>query len=162
MLKRSVLKIYCKKQRGMATMEAMASIILYLALLSFSLGFFGVVHSGIVNSIAARTYAFDTFNNRTYLKYHRDTDDQDQLNSHKKNGFRLHTIITENNSSGGVDFIATQRSIAFVKSHRKNEGEGKHMEMVENERDGGDEIYNFNPVWVKAAYGICLNARCRP
>ena len=154
MLKKVVLQRY-KKQKGMASMEAMVSIILFLTLLSFSLGFFGVVHSGIVNSIAARTYAFETFNNRTYLKYHRDVKDSG-LHSHKKNHFRLHTINSEGFS--GEDFIATQRYIAFAKSHRQNKGEDKHMEMVENERDGGDEIYGFNPVWVKAAYGICLNA----
>ena len=162
MLKKCILKRYFKKQRGMASMEAMFSILLYLAFLSFSLGFFGVVHSGIVNSVAARSFAFSIFNNRTYLKYHRDADTS-LLHSHKKNGFRLHTIISET-GLGGKNFIATERNIAFAKVHEKRGRDAnKHKNMVEDAIDGNnDENYSFNPVWVKAAYGICLNAICEP
>ena len=161
MLKKCILKRYFKKQRGMASMEAMFSILLYLAFLSFSLGFFGVVHSGIVNSVAARSFAFSIFNNRTYLKYHKDTDIP--LHSHKKNGFRLHTIVSET-SLGEIDFIATERDIAFAQVHKKRGRDAnKHRRMVEDAIDGNnDEDYSFNPVWVKAAYGICLNAICEP
>ena len=167
MLKRIILHRHYKrykKQRGMASMEAVAAIILYLAFLSFSLGFFGVVHSGIMNSIGARTYAFETFSNRTYLKYHRDTDNSGPFHSHKKNGFRVHSILTEDVSLNDENFVATQRNIAFAKTHYERGRENnKHMKMVENERDGNEyKGYSFNPVWIKAAYGICLNARCSP
>ena len=164
MLRQYVLKRHLKKQKGMASMEAMFSIILYLALLSFSLGFFGVVHSGIVNSIAARYSAFDIFNNRTYLKYHRDNEPSIH-HSHKKNGFRFHTIISEENSAGDTDFVATQRYIAFAKIHEKKRGvdNNKRRDMVEEARNNNnDKGYSFNPVWVKTGYGICLNAFCNP
>ncbi len=165
MLKTCISKKYFKKQKGMASIEAVVSIILYLALLSFSLGSFGVVHSGIVNSIAARNYAFDTFNNRTYLKYHRDTLFGGGLHSHKKNGFRLHTITSETSPPNNEDFIATKRYIAFAKVHNdkeKGNNSDEHEKMVEDAKDGVNEGYSFNPVWVKAAYGICLNANCKP
>ena len=163
MLKKFILHKHYKKQKGMASMEAMASIILYLVFLSFSLGFFGVVHSGIVNSLAARNYAFDTFSNRTYLKYHRDAPGE-QLHSHKENGFRLHSILTERNPPNNEDFIATKRSIAFAKMHyRKGRNNNQHMKMVEEEAEGNNnKKYSFNPVWIKTAYGICLNTRCSP
>ena len=161
MLRKCILKKSFKKQKGMASMEAMASVILYVALLSFSLGFFGVVHSGIVNSIAARNYAFETFNNRTYLKYHRDTGDV--LYSNKKNRFRLHAIISEESSSSGDKFTPTKRYTAFAKVDHKESGDDSHQKIAEDAINGNDdESYSFNPVWIKTAYGICLNAVCKP
>ena len=161
MLRFPILKKYhYQRQKGLASIEAIVSIIIFITLLSFSLGFFGVVHSGIVNSIAARSYAFNTFNNRTYLKYHRDTKDNPFI-SHNKNQFRLHAIIKEDYT--GNHFVATQRRIAFVKIHKgemKIKGNGEHDDMVRDENE--DYAYAFDPVWVKAAYGICLNATCRP
>ena len=166
MLKKLIFCKHYRIQKGMASMEAMASIVLYLAFLSFSLGFFGVVHSGIMNSLAARTYAFDTFNNRTYLKYHRDKDSGGSLHSHKENGFRVHTIVTEGSGSNNENFIVTERRIAFAGMHdEKGKGNNLHLEMTEEARDNSEidlKKYSFNPVWIKAAYGICLNARCRP
>ena len=156
MLKLPILKKYRKQQKGLASIEAIFSLVMFIALLSFSLGFFGVVHSGIVNSIAARNYAFNTFNNRTYLKYHRDTK-KTSLISHQKNNFRLHAIVKEGQTE--EFFIATQRRIAFAKTHQEGiKGDGDHTDMVTNE----DKDYAYDPVWIKATYGICLNARCRP
>lgn len=159
MLRFPILKKHYQKQKGLASIEAIFSLVIFIALLSFSLGFFGVVHSGIVNSIAARNYAFNTFNNRTYLKYHRDVNTS-SLTSHEKNNFRLHAIVKEDYR--GEDFIVTQRNIAFAKKihqQKSPKGDGDHIDMVTNE---DKEDYTFDPVWVKAAYGICLNVRCRP
>ena len=146
-------------QKGFASIEAILSITIFLTMLSFSLGFFGIVHSGIVNSIAARDYAFNTFNNRTYLKYHRDTT-RSQLLSNQKNNFRLHLIGTEKDNLG-AEFIVTERHIAFVKSDQKKKA-ADHRQMLEDARNKNRSSYGFNPVWIKAGYGICLNAQCKP
>ena len=148
-------------QKGFASIEAILSITIFLIIFSFSLGFFGIVHSGIVNSIAARNYAFDTFNNRTYLTYHRDT--QDALFSNQKNGFRLHLITTDKDDNQEADFIVTERRIAPFGPYKTTKKKGDHRKMVEDAKNNNDdEPYGFDPVWIKAGYGICLNASCKP
>ncbi len=150
-------------QKGFASIEAILSITIFLIMLSFSLGFFGIVHSGIVNSIAARNYAFDTFNNRTYLTYHRDT--LDTLISNQKNGFRLHLITTDEDDNPNSKFIVTKRQIAFPPK-KNTTSNADHRKMVEDAKNNNDKKnitdYKFDPVWIKAGYGICLNASCKP
>ena len=147
-------------QKGFASIEAILSITIFLIMLSFSLGFFGIVHSGIVNSIAARNYAFDTFNNRTYLTYHRDT--HGTLISNHENGFRLHLITAEDDNKK-ADFIVTERRIAPFGPYKTTEKKGDHRKMVDDAKNNNDdEPYGFDPVWIKAGYGICLNASCKP
>ena len=152
-------------QKGFASIEAILSITIFLIMLSFSLGFFGIVHSGIVNSIAARNYAFDTFNNRTYLTYHRD---RPPLFSNQKNGFRLHLITTDKDDNPDANFIVTERRIApfgLYKTPNDN-NDSDHREIIEDAKKNKDkdniENYRFGHVWIKAGYGICLNASCKP
>lgn len=167
-----------KKQKGMASVEAIVSIYIFVILVIFSLGFFGVVHTGIVNSIAARTYAFNTFENRTHLIYHRGSsgnpDRPAVAISHRKKEYRLHGITSENPE--GVEWIVTERHLAFATNPanfelNQTENQTSHLDMTRREKDGVNVLERggqgnragrprFNPVWVKATYGICLNARC--
>ena len=64
-------------QKGMAVFEIVPLLVLFVLLLNFVFGFFGIIHSGILNSIAARNYAFETFRNRTSLNYIRDESTSD-------------------------------------------------------------------------------------
>src|SRR5580698_1982900 len=61
-----------RNQNGMAMIEAVPLIVIFVMLLSFSMGFFGVVHTAVLNSISARAYAFETFRDRTNLNYYRE------------------------------------------------------------------------------------------
>ena len=42
-------------------------MVIFVMLMSFGMGLFGVVHTAILHSIAARTYSFETFRQRTNL-----------------------------------------------------------------------------------------------
>ncbi|MCB0393570.1 MAG: hypothetical protein KDD25_03385 [Bdellovibrionales bacterium] len=163
-------KSHLKSEKGLASIEAIFMSFLYMLLLSFGLGFFGIVHTGIVNSISARQYAFETFKNRTHLAYHRSKPGFAQVgnnHSYKRFGFRLHTILAEG-QTGSQDFIAPARNLAMTPSFNNVDGTGNRNtashEALWNLQsaafDARRDQFRINPVWVKTGYGICLNAFC--
>lgn len=162
MLKRPSL---LKNKRGNAIVEIVPILAVFVLLLNFSLGFFGLIHSGILNSIAARNYAFETFRNRSNLNYLRDTVNTNKDVKYAKVGMRYHGAINENARSEA--WIVTQRPIKFtelsgdfdIKGTSEHDGTVKAIEEGVKASDKGiDE--GVNPAWVRTIYGICLNAAC--
>ena len=155
-------------QRGNAMVEIVPILALFILLVNFSLGFFGVIHSGILNSIGARNYAFETFRNRADLRYLRDTKGSENGFTYAMPQLRFHSVIKENAKAQA--FEATRRPIAFMdlsstgvatdkkgnpQEHQKTKG------IIEGQRasqTGIDE--GVDPVWIKTSYGICLTAVC--
>jgi hypothetical protein len=160
--------------RGNAMIEIIPILAIFILLVNFSLGFFGVIHSGVLNSIGARNYAFETFRNRADLRYLRDIDDSDRTFTYTKSGSRYHAVKIEKNPEGtsALDFIATRRSIQFNLVEMASEdipdekagGPTEHnrtksvAEGVRASDSGIDE--GVDPVWIRSSYGICLTARC--
>ncbi len=175
MLKRSVLR----NENGNAMIEIVPILTIFILLVNFSLGFFGLIHSGILNSIAARNYTFETFRNKADLTYLRDiTDDssqpdfqpQDNLKfTYKKSGQRFHATKNEYDMDGGGEkFYATRRPIKFSDIREvegANAGNRAHHMRVKNITEGqrasesGIEDES-GQVWVRTAYGICIKASC--
>jgi hypothetical protein len=185
MLKSEALKPI--NQDGMSTFEVMPILLMFGLLINFTLGFFGVVHSGILNNIAARNYAFETFRNRADLNYLRD--DPDWVNSpnsggvsvivngnYNKAGLRFHGIANDKRADAS-SYVATQRSIKF--SNTKDTGRtddivGTRQEHLDTSQvqDGrkASDIFTgktkdegragVDPVWIKTLYGICLTSDC--
>ncbi len=159
---------HLQNEKGMAALEMIPITIIVVLLLSFSFGFFGVIHTGILNSMAARNYAFETFNHRTDLSYRRSTVETQTLKEDYfyKNGFRIHYITSEKRPTGGNDLIATSREIAFGWDIGKPEvitNPGFHNEAVLQIKDDGTRYTGTagsNPVWVQTSYGICLTRKC--
>jgi hypothetical protein len=58
-------------QKGIAMFEAVVLMIVFAVIVTYSIGFFGAIHTGIKNSIASRNLAFETFRNRSNLSYRR-------------------------------------------------------------------------------------------
>ncbi|GIL18797.1 MAG: hypothetical protein BroJett040_25480 [Oligoflexia bacterium] len=165
-----------KNERGMATLEMIPILTVFIILVNFTFGFFGVIHSGILNSIGARNYAFETFRNRSNLNYLRDKADSDKV-IYGPTGARYHAIISDSRKSNGtLKFAATQRPIKFSEV---NEGTAEalgqkqdHTNDVRQIKDIGkasdifvgrmktDGKAGVNPVWIQTSYGICLNAKC--
>ncbi|MEZ0393094.1 MAG: hypothetical protein ACAH59_12810, partial [Pseudobdellovibrionaceae bacterium] len=81
--------------RGNAMIEIVPILAIFILILNFSLGFFGLIHSGIMNSIAARNYAFETFRNRADLRYLRDAASSDTEFTYTKSQVRFHAIKSE-------------------------------------------------------------------
>ncbi len=139
-------------QKGMALLETLTLMIVFIVLAGYMLGFFSVVHSGIKNSIAARNLAFESFRNRSDLRLWRDNNPK--IISYYKD-FRWHSTISENTPQrnvGGPELYSTGRRINYI-------GEGRDNRNVSGELNDF-EIQKTNTVWVKTAYGICLTAEC--
>ena len=161
--------------RGTSAIEIVPILTVFVMLINFGLGFFGVIHSGILNSIAARNYSFETFRNRANLNYLRDLGTTVPGLYYNKSGFRRHSILSE--SHNRQDFVATQRPIKFSELKTGTDSiatSEEHLSLVGQIDDSKkvSEIFNgktrqdgrarVDPVWLKTTYGICLTSACTP
>ncbi len=146
-----------KNNKGMATLESLPLLVIFVILTSYTMGFFGVIHTAILHSIAARTYALETFRNRSDLTFFRH-DGNEPPKQFQTKGFRLHTIVER--SAGESVFPATKRDIVFgrplpqVNHNKPNVHNEKIHDIKPRNRLG------VNPVWIMVSYGICINATC--
>lgn len=148
-----------QNQKGLATIEAVVLIVLFVSLVYYAFGFFGVVHTAVLHNIHARTYAFETFRNRTNLMYFR---------SNRSGGFhyynqgtRLHGVNTDQGSAN--EQIATERPISLGLSlDENNRTDDTHNQQIFSRvpASGRNTSVEVNPVWIMVLYGICLNSNC--
>lgn len=140
-------------------LETIPLIVIFVVLVSFGMGFFGVVHTAVLHSIGARTYAFETFRNRTNLYYFRENGSGETTprTFHKKQ-WRYQAV--QNESDQRDKFVATVRPITFGRALATSEAnleahnQGIYQMLQRNER------LAVNPAWIMVGYGICLNATC--
>jgi hypothetical protein len=165
-------------QKGTAVLELIPTLVVFMLLINFSLGFFGIIHTGILNNIAARNYFFETLRHRSNLTYHRLTpaDDSGQV-PFKKRGYRYSGIVSERSTLSEA-WIATSRPLAFTSgfggsggsqgvdlSSRGPANEANavdvHNKQISqmNEAARNDRV-SVSQVWLKQIYGICLNSKC--
>ncbi|MDX9731146.1 MAG: hypothetical protein RBT63_05190 [Bdellovibrionales bacterium] len=168
MKKKSVLQ----NEKGIATVETIPLLLLFVILLSYSMGAFGVIHTGILNSIAARAYAFETMRNRTNVTYFRDNKpitSPDEKAHYIRIGNRIHGILQEKRpgdpAPNNINFRATERPLRVGFGGVANDGSRQnptlHNEtLFEQVVDGVQTQVGVSPVWVMTQYGICLNVRC--
>jgi hypothetical protein len=176
MLKLSILK----NNKGMAVLELVPTLFVYMLLINFSLGFFGIVHSGILHSIAARNYTFETFAHRTNLVYHIRPKDPSPAalakNNFEAKGYRYSGIVSENDKTE-TKWIATDRPIAFTSQFGGTDNDGvdlggrnpgnvtgesaAHNTGVRNLNEAvRNETIAVKSIWIKTIYGICMNSKC--
>lgn len=152
-----------KNEKGMAVFEMIPIIIVVILMVNFSLGFFGAIHTGIINSIAARNYTFETFRNRANLNYFKNTDPAAIDTHYLAKGMRLHGTTTEK-STQSKDWVATSRTIDFLDLERRAAditGADKTTHTkVREVPEGRNATVGVNPIWIKTAYGICITAAC--
>lgn len=150
-------------EKGMAIFEMIPILVVIILFINFSLGFFGAIHTGILNSIAARNYAFETFRNRSGLLYFR----YDSEVHYEKLGMRVHGTLSEksaNSSSDTPDWVASSRLIDFMSFEKRaadvvGNNKAQHG-RVRGIPDGRNQSVGVNPIWIKTSYGICLSATC--
>ncbi len=147
-----------KNQRGIATIEAVSLLVLFAVMIGYSIGTFGVIHSGIVNSIAARAYAFETFRNRVDLTYWRDDRAASENVNYRPEGFRIHGIVSENQiGKSEMTWVAAQRRLSLSNDEGDNVNNIISSSATLSSRGERDRA---NPVNVKIVYGICLDNIC--
>ena len=149
-------------ESGMATIEALPIIVVFVVVISYSLGFFGAIHTGILQSIAARTYAYDTFRHRTDLTYLRDNRGG-QAFAFNSIGARIHGIGTpETMDFSSIGSFATERPIlkGLTGPDQLGRDQNTHNSRVFTVAEGRRATVGVNPIWIMTQYGMCLNAAC--
>ena len=168
-----------KNQKGMAVLEALPIIWVMFILLGATLGSWGIVHTSILHSIAARNYNFFLFNNRSDLAYLRDFSKQDgyvglkaevhgryyRIDNSTGHGKRfsyivakLPTLTTETQATlRRVDF----RNITYDDRDKFLEGGYAHTNIdTANKVPDRNKKTKVEPAWIMVGYGICLSANC--
>lgn len=145
-------------QKGIATIESVLLLSIFIIFMTYCVGTFGVVHTGILNSISARAYTFETFRNRTNLSYFRDSVQGTDFDYFIR-GIRLHGVAAEN-AGNDLKWYASTRSLAMGREVAtvgiRPNGE-KANQLFNGKRETTGAV---NPVYIKTLYGICLNAAC--
>jgi len=154
-LKKSVLN----NERGIALLETVPLIVLFVVLVSFGLGFFGIVHTAVLHSIGARTYAYETFRQRTNLYYFReDGSGRTRPINFSKKQWRYHAVQHETDPR--ERFVATTRPISFGRGTDNVEANLETHNVQIFQLASRNERVAVNPAWIMVGYGICLNAQC--
>lgn len=152
-----------RNSKGIATVETLPLLLVFVILLAYGLGSFGVIHTGILNSIAARTYAFETFRNRTNTVYFRE---RGALQHYQRMGGRVHGISNEAEPSADLGFRATARPLRVGFGGLAPDPSANSAEVHERLHgasgvvDGVQTSLGVSPVWIKTQYGLCIDARC--
>ncbi|MDC0980323.1 hypothetical protein OAQ84_01165 [Bdellovibrionales bacterium] len=151
-----------KESKGLATIEALPLLVIFLVLITYGLGLFGVIHTSILASISARAYAFETFKHRTNLDLFRDTHPSPASN--RSFGIRLHAV-TAFQPGESPDWLPVKRAIVFGRAPAwaptgPSTSITDHNERIYQLNSGRNREVSTSPAWVMVRYGICLNAAC--
>ncbi len=157
-------------QKGLAILEALPIILVMFVLMGATLGSWGVVHTAILNSIAARNSLFFYLNNRSDITYLRDFGEPaypslskpKDIHYYGNHGMRFSYIASETGEREEV----TVRPVDYGKP--KGNWRGVKEKNLKNHKDiwnaipdRGKNEKTVNPAWIMVGYGICLNADCR-
>lgn len=148
-----------KNERGTALLETVPLLVIFAMLISFGLGLFGYIHSGILYSISARTYAFETFRNRTNLNYFRENGSA-LINGplhFAKMGIRYHAISSKNGAADS--FVATSYPIKIGQPAEKKGSADLHNSGLFNMQERNQNV-EVSPAWLMIGYGICTQYSC--
>ena len=163
----SHLRSQLRNERGAATVETVPLMFVFVVLISYTLGMFGIIHTGIMQSISARAYAFETFKNRSNLVYFRDT--PSEFSKHFKNvGVRLHGIASETRNSDQWEASARPLRVGLPFNreiaHSQGDSGDIHNGKVHDRELIGygtrNEQVEVSPVWIMIQYGICIDNKC--
>lgn len=151
-----------KNKKGFAVLESVVILFIFLVLFWYTIGFFGVTHTAIIQSIASRNYAFEIFRHRSHLWYFRGNSALD-LNYHDYTS-RLHGTNNEISAAGNdKQQYPTERRVAMFSGENEPEGRSSNehaqamTEVLPGERN---TTVSLDPVWIKVQYGICLTVEC--
>ena len=170
-----------KNKKGIAVIEFLFCFFVFVFMLAVLYGAWGVIHSSILNSIAARTYAFSVIRNRSNIRYIRDNY-SDSLIGYFDRETRFFGVTTYQPGTS-PDWMAPSASIDFmpppgkdptlpsrgsgfvgmdVKGRSKERSQWNNGGLGELELPARQSTSNLRTtqVYLKQGYGICLSAAC--
>jgi hypothetical protein len=133
-----------KSEEGMAILEAIPVVFMLALIFNFSLGFFGAIHSGILNSIASYNYSLETFRFRSNLMYFRPGGGT--LN-YLSSQARVHGTVQDGSEDQGDSKLdagkwpATLRGITF---NYKSGVAGRDLSSVQEDKNSKSAVTDFS------------------
>ncbi len=166
-------KNFFNNQKGLVMLESLPIILVMFVLMGATLGSWGVVHTAILHSIAARNYIFFNFNNRFDLSYLRDfgrgyglPDIVRRNGYYPRLGIRFSYIDSEK-PKVGFDVRATLRFIDFKNPNNEFPNRTDFLSDSDHNRIhslvpplGRKNQKKVGPAWIMVGYGICLSTSC--
>ena len=168
---RQLIVTHQRNEKGMALLETLPLLVIFSMLISYTWGFFAAIHTGILLSIAARTYAFETFSNRSDLMYFRTLQMENEITlptrGHRfdESLVRVHAI-KEFGTDGEFwnptavsifQLNPTQEVKAYRGSYEKFFSSQTYGDAYSDGNIDTDDQYAVNPIWLRIAYGMCIN-----
>jgi hypothetical protein len=149
-------------EKGLAVLESVILLFIFLVLTRYTIGFFGVTHTAILQSIASRNYAFEIFRHRSHLWYFRDNRPMVPNLRYHNYDSRIHGTNNELAVGGIKNQFPTERRIAmFIEEEPSGRTPNEHASATSEVRPGErNSSVSLDPVWIKAQYGICLTVQC--
>lgn len=177
-----------ESEKGMALIETIPVLFMLVLVFNFSLGFFGAIHSGILNSIGSYNYAIETFRFRSNLMYFRPGAD---TANYKLANNRVHGITKDGSDNDTVEdkqrWPATVRAITFnfkkddptkglVALSAGPDGVCDDGSCRNYDKDASGNVWSIAQpdyvpetgttiqtprIWIKTVYGICITADCK-
>ena len=143
-----------ESEKGFAVVEAITFLMAFIVLTLYVIDLFTAIHTGIVGSIAARTYLFETLQHRSSLTWLRQGDSTGKRNDIKYSleHERFHAILDEDETFDDTTIREPARALTQVNDDQR-------IEDVKN--NGLDSPKNkTTSIKIKSGYGICLDYLC--
>lgn len=145
---RKSIKPKLKNQKGIAYVEMLFLLPLFVILYGLIFGLWTSIHSGTLRSIAARHYAFEALNNRTHYIYHRDTKppESDGTTYYQTKAVRFFANVYYQENSEDLELIADERPINLF---------GGGVLKIKDENNNSNNKPKL--IKIKTGYGICID-----
>ena len=143
-----------KKEDGFAVIETLMFLMAFIVLTSVTIDFYTAIHTGIVNSIAARTYLFETLQHRSDVAFLRDEDSTkgDGKVNYRGDHERFHMVADEDQpASDSSRTRAPGRKITAAK-------DGVSRSVNDGRLDSNNN--KTEVIFIKTGYGMCVDSRC--
>lgn len=148
------------QQKGMAILEVVPIIFIFVTLMGFTIGFYGISQRMILHSISARAYGFELIRQRANITYLRDVNGGDG-NSYHITQHRYFAV--RDSKSTGNTFDAAKMNIDFRNrgpATSPNPDAHNTSAYQDISRQRRNDRHYFETVWIKVGHGICLTAGC--
>ncbi|MBK9293490.1 MAG: hypothetical protein IPM57_03460 [Oligoflexia bacterium] len=146
-----------KNQKGFAVLEAVVFLSAFMVLTVYAIDFFTAIHTGVVGSIGARAYLFETLRHRSdinFMRAHSDNPNTSPQYATKDNAFeRFHAVTDEDmplSSDNGLPIVARK----LTRNEDEDESPPREIASTRNKE------YKRNSIYIKSGYGICTDSRC--
>lgn len=153
MIKRRQTKQNSKSEKGFAVLEAVAFLFAFVMLTVYVIDFFTAIHTGILNSIEARTYLFEILEHRADIGILRpEVPETDYIANDVH--VRFHAVNDEDQDSSDDTFVPpAARKLTMVGPDDEVQGKVNSPRLD----DGANKA---SIIYIKTGYGICIDANC--